>query len=77
MTSKEIITQEELIKEVERVLKILKTEVLDKPVDCSDKVDFNSHLTHLPVLFKLYLEYSDDPELVAHAYADEFLKDVN
>lgn len=76
MTTKEIITQEELIEEVERVVKILKEEVLDKPIDCDEKVDFNSHLTQLPVIFKLYLDYSYDPEMIAHAYADEFLKDV-
>lgn len=76
MTTKEIITKEELIEEVSRVITILKTEVLYKPVDCNDKVDFNSHLTHLPIIFKLYIDYSDDAETIAHVYADEFLKNV-
>lgn len=76
MTTKEIITQKELIDEVARVCKILQEEVLDKPINCTEKVDFNSHLTHLPVIFKLYLDYSYDPELIAHAYGDEFLQDI-
>lgn len=75
MTTRDSITQQELIDEVERIMKLL--DEAEKNPSSDEPIDLDTHLTHPEFLAKIFAyKLMADNEEIAHLYADEFMTNV-